>query len=292
MRRIGMVPDRVSSSGDLWLAVRREAENAAAVDPTFSRALAASILAHSGLGAAVSHQIGQRLGKSTEDRHRFERVANEAFAASPDLVDAAGRDLEWIVLHDPASTGLLPALINFKGYVALQNWRVSNWLWRQNRRDLALLLQSESSDSLQVSIHPSASIGTPVFLDHGTGVVIGSFVTIGDEVTIQQNVTVGRKAEGPNRAPRIGRGVLLSTGATVLGDVGVGDFAKIGAGSVVIGDVPSGCTAVGVPARLTNCPQPGSGLSRADRPDGSGQTPPKIPIGNLALTLISVWLGA
>ena len=216
-----MALDEISSRGDLWLSIRREAETALACDPIFGRLLSASILDHPGLGAAVSHQIGQRLGKSTGDRHQFERAANEAFAV---------------------------------GYVALQTWRVSNWLWHQNRRDLALLLQSESSDSLQLSIHPSASIGTSVFLDHATGIVVGSFVTIGDEVTIQQNVTVGRKAESPNRAPRIGRGVLLSTGATILGDVSIGDFAKIGAGAVVTSDVPRGCTAVGVPARLTNCP--------------------------------------
>jgi serine O-acetyltransferase len=132
-------------------------------DPIFGRSLSASILDHSGLGAAVSYQIGQRLGKSAGDRRLFARTANEAFAASPELVDAASRDLEGIVLHDPASAGLLPALLNFKGYVALQAWRVSNWLWHRDRRDLALLLQSESSDSLQVSIHPSASIGTSVF---------------------------------------------------------------------------------------------------------------------------------
>jgi serine O-acetyltransferase len=95
-----------------------------------------------------------------------------------------------------------------------------------------------------------------VFLDHATGIVIGSFVTIGDEVTILQNVTIGRNVETPNRAPRIGRGVLLSTGSTIIGDISIGDFAKIGAGSVVTYDVPGGCTAVGVPARLTNCPEP------------------------------------
>ena len=251
-----MVPDRVSSSCELWLAIRREAETALARDPVFGRSLSAAILAHADLGAAVSHQIGQRLGKSTVEQNLFEGVANEAFAASPDLVDAASRDLEWIVRHDPASAGPLPVLLNFKGYVALQAWRVSNWLWHRNRCDLARLLQSESSDSLQVSIHPSASIGTPAFLDHGTGVVIGAFVTIGEEATIQQNVTVGRKPESPDIAPRIGRGVLLSTGATIVGDVRIGDFAKIGAGSVVTSDVPSGCTAVGVPARLTNCPEP------------------------------------
>jgi serine O-acetyltransferase len=251
-----MVPGGISSRAALWRSIRREAATALANDPIFGSSLATSIFAHSSLGAAVSHQIGLRLGKNVGQQQQFARVANEAFAASPELTEAASRDLEAIILHDPASTALLPALLNVKGYVALQAWRVSNWLWHRNRRDLALLLQSESSDSLQVSIHPSASIGTSVFLDHATGIVIGSFVAVGDEVTIMQNVTIGRKVETPDRAPRIGRGVLLSTSATVLGDINIGDFAKIGAGSVVTRDVPSGCTAVGVPARLTNCPEP------------------------------------
>lgn len=254
-----MVPNKNSPSGEMWLSIRREAETALAREPIFGRALSASILDHSDLGAAVSHQIGQRLGKSDDDRSLFARVANEAFAASPGLAECASLDLEAIVLHDPASPGLLPTLLNFKGYVALQAWRVSNWLWLRDRRDLALLLQSESSDSLQVSIHPSASIGTSVYLDHATGIVIGSFVTIGDEVTILQNVTIGRMTEAPDRAPRIGRGAYLSGGATILGDIGIGDFAKIGAGAVVSRDVPGGCTAVGVPAHLVNCPEPVSG---------------------------------
>jgi serine O-acetyltransferase len=250
-----MVSDEMSPS-DQWRSIRREAESALARDPIFGNSLSTSIFAHCSLGAAVSHQIGQRLGKNMGEQQQFARVANEAFAASGELADAASRDLEAIVRHDPAPTGLLPALLNVKGYVALQAWRVSNWLWQRNRRDLALLLQSASSDSLQVSIHPSASIGTSVFLDHATGIVVGSFVAIGDEVTIMQNVTIGRKPKTPDRAPRIGRGVLLSSGATILGDISIGDFAKIGAGSVVTTDVPSGCTAIGVPARLTHCPEP------------------------------------
>ena len=251
-----MVPDGISSSGEVWRSIRREAETALARDPIFGRSLSASILDHPDLGAAVSWQIGARLGKSAGDRRLFAGVANEAFAASPELADSASLDLEAIVRQDPARAGLLPALLNFKGYVALQAWRVSNWLWLRDRRDLALLLQSESSDSLQVSIHPSASIGTSVYLDHATGIVIGAFVTIGDGVTILQNVTIGRMTETPDRAPRIGRGAYLSGGATILGDISIGDFAKIGAGAVVSRDVPGGCTAVGVPARLVNCPEP------------------------------------
>jgi serine O-acetyltransferase len=250
-----MVPDGISPSRELWRSIRREAETALARDPIFGRSLSASILDHPGLGAAVSWQIGARLGKSEGDRRLFADIANQAFAASPELADCASLDLEAIVRHDPARAGLLPALLNFKGYVALQAWRVSNWLWLGDRRDVALLLQSESSDSLQVSIHPSASIGSSVFLDHATGIVIGAFVTIGDDVTILQNVTIGRMTEAPDRAPRIGRGVYLGGGATVLGDISIGDLARVGAGSVVTSNVPDGCTAVGVPARLTNCPE-------------------------------------
>ena len=156
----------------------------------------------------------------------------------------------------PRLTTLLPPLLNFKGYVALQAWRVSNWLWRQGRNDLALMLQSLSSDQLQVSIHPSASIGTAVFLDHATGIIVGAYAVIGDEVTILQNVTIGRKNSEPDRAPKIGKGAYLSAGSTIIGDIIIGDFAKVGAGALIEHDVPAGCTAVGVPARLTNCPEP------------------------------------
>ncbi len=250
-----MVPDGISPGGEVWRAIRREAESALARDPMFGASLSAAILDHSDLGSAVAHQIGGRLGRRAVDRQLFARVAREAFAEAPDLVDAASRDLQSIAIHDPATTALLPPLLNFKGYVALQAWRVSNRLWGQGRTDLALLMQSLSSDSLQVSIHPSASIGTGVFLDHATGIIVGAFVVIGDDTTVLQNVTIGRRPAFPDRAPRIGRGVLLSAGATIIGDISIGDFAKIGAGSLVEHDVPNGCTAVGVPARLTNCPE-------------------------------------
>lgn len=250
-----MAADEIASVESVWRSVRQEAEAATVREPVFAATVARSILDHADLGSAIALQIGQRLGTGGADRAQFTRVANEAFAASPDLVEAAARDLHGIVSRDPAPTALLPVLLNFKGFVALQAWRVANWLWRRGRTDLALLLQSASSEQLQVSIHPSASVGTSVFLDHATGIVVGALVSIGDDVTIYQNVTIGRKPDDPARAPRIGRGVFISSGVTILGDVGIGEDAKIGAGSVVTDDVPAGCTAVGVPARLTNCPE-------------------------------------
>jgi len=246
----------IASIEQLWLSLRHEAEGVVASDPLFGGSLSAAILNHADFGSALAHQIGERLGKRPDDRAQFARVAREAFDAAPELVEAASRDLQSIVRHDHAMHRLLPPLLNYKGYVALEAWRVSNWLWCHERTDLALLLQSLSSDLLQVSIHPAASIGTSVYLDHATGIIIGAFVVIGDEATIMQNVTIGRKQALPGRSPRIGRGVLVSGGATILGDIEVGDFARIGADALVEHDVPAGCTAVGVPARLTNCPQP------------------------------------
>ena len=245
----------MASAQDLWQSIRREAETAASRDHILGNSLQKSILVHPDLGSALALQIGERLGARDEDRARFTRVASEAFAASPDLVEAAGRDLESIALHDPAITTLLPPLLNYKGFVALEAWRVSNWLWQRGRRDFALLMQSASSERLQVSIHPSAAIGTSVYLDHATGIIIGASSIIGDDVTIMQNVTIGRKHDDPVHSPRIGRGALLASGATVIGDISIGDHAKVGAGAVVTHDVPAGCTAVGVPARLTNCPE-------------------------------------
>ncbi|WP_298241600.1 serine acetyltransferase [uncultured Bradyrhizobium sp.] len=247
-----------TTDGCLWQAIRDEAQRAVASDPVFGRSLTEAVLAHDDLAAAIADLIGRRLGGNAAEQARFTAFSRDAFRRSPELIEAAGRDLQAIVRSDPAIASLLAPLLHFKGYVALQAWRVSSWLWRHDQRDAALLFQNEASNVLQVSIHPSASIGSSVYLDHATGIVIGAHVVIGDEVTILQNVSIGRGNELPTRSPRIGRGVFIGAGASILGDVSIGDLAKIGAGTVVTSDIPAGCTAVGNPARLTNCPAPAS----------------------------------
>ncbi|MGL9622618.1 serine acetyltransferase [Bradyrhizobium sp. U531] len=242
----------------LWQAIRDEAQRAVASDPVFGASLAEAVLDHDDLAAALAALIGRRLGGNVAEQARFAAFSRDAFRAAPDLIEASACDLRAIVRSDPAIASLLAPLLHFKGYVALQAWRVSNWLWRHDHRDAALLFQNEASNVLQVSIHPAASIGSSVYLDHATGIVIGADVVIGDEVTILQNVSIGRSSELPPRSPRIGRGVFIGAGASILGNVSIGDLAKIGAGTVVTSDVPVGCTAVGNPARLTNCPEPAS----------------------------------
>jgi serine O-acetyltransferase len=132
---------------------------------------------------------------------------------------------------------------------------VAHWLWRENRDTLAFYLQSRMSELFQVDIHPATRIGRGVFIDHGTGIVIGETAVIGDDVSMLQGVTLGGTgAERGDRHPKVGKGVLLGAGAKVLGNIKIGDYAKIASGSVVLRDVPAGCTAAGVPARLVNCP--------------------------------------
>lgn len=245
-------------SDSLWPRLRSEAQRAATADPVFGKTVASAVLAHDDFAAALSDLIGQRLGSNAAERARFTSFARDAFGREPDLIEAASQDLVAIARRDPAVADLLPPLLHYKGYLALQAWRVSSRLWRQHHRDAALLFQNEVSNVLQVSIHPAASIGSAVYLDHATGIVIGADVVIGDDVTILQNVSIGRSNELPARSPRIGRGVYIGGGATILGDISIGDLAKIGAGTVVTRDIPAGCTAVGNPARLTNCPEAAS----------------------------------
>ena len=143
----------------------------------------------------------------------------------------------------------------FKGFLALQTYRVAHWLWSQGREPMALYLQSRSSELAQVDIHPAAKMGSGIFLDHGTGIVVGETAVVGDDVSMLHGVTLGGTgAQRGDRHPKIGKGVLLGAGAKVLGNIVIGDYAKIASGSVVLRAVPAGCTAAGVPARIMNCP--------------------------------------
>ena len=182
-------------------------------------------------------------------------IAQDAYAADPTLAEIAEDDLRAVFERDPACKGYLQPFLFFKGFLALQTQRVSHRLWNQGRETLAFYLQSRMSELFQVDIHPATRIGRGVFVDHGTGIVIGETAVIGDGVSMLQGVTLGGTgAERGDRHPKIGKGVLLGAGAKVLGNIEIGDYAKIASGSVVLKPVPSGCTAAGVPARLVNCP--------------------------------------
>jgi serine O-acetyltransferase len=239
----------------VWAALRNEAQHAALSEPTLASILGAVILRHDTLAEALSYQLARKLGDQELRAMSLREIADDCFAAQPDIVAQAEADLRAVFERDPACKGYVQPFLYFKGFLSLQAHRVAHWLWGEGREAMAFYFQSRVSELFQVDIHPAAAIGRGAFFDHGTGIVIGETASVGDDVSMLHGVTLGGTgATRGDRHPKIGRGVLLGAGAKVLGAITVGDYAKVASGSVVLRSVPAHCTAAGVPARLINCP--------------------------------------
>jgi serine O-acetyltransferase len=239
----------------VWAALRNEAIAACKAEPPLTSLLDAVILSHDGLASALSYQLARKLGDQVIPPISLREIALEAYDADPAIVERAEADMRATFERDPACKGYLQPFLFFKGFIALQAHRIGHWLWTEERETLAFYLQSRTSELFQVDIHPAARMGAGLFIDHATGVVIGETAVVGDDVSMLHGVTLGGTgAERGDRHPKIGKGVLLGAGAKVLGNIQIGDYAKIASGSVVLRPVPTGCTAAGVPARLVNCP--------------------------------------
>jgi serine O-acetyltransferase len=239
----------------VWAAMRNEASRAASTEPSLASLMNAVVLKHDRLASALSYQLARKIGDQELRAMSAREICDEAYAADPGLVDAAEADLLAVFERDPACRGYLQPFLFFKGFMAIQVHRVAHVLWGQGRQTLAFYLQSRASELFQVDIHPAANLGRGLFFDHGTGIVIGETAVVGDDVSMLHGVTLGGTgAERGDRHPKIGRGVLLGAGAKVLGNIEIGEYAKVASGSVVLKPVPAHCTAAGVPARLVNCP--------------------------------------
>ena len=238
----------------IWLNLRQEAADALLAEPGLASMLHSTILSHNDLASALSYHISRKMGDDTIRGMTLREIITQAYAAEPALIDCAQADLQAVYERDPAAKGYLQAFMFFKGFLSLQIYRISNKLWKDGRATIAHFLQSRVSELFQIDINPAARIGRGVFLDHGTGIVIGETAVVGDDCSILQGVNLGGTgAERGDRHPKIGKGVLLGAGAKVLGNIEIGDYAKIASGSVVLKPVPAHCTAAGVPARLVNC---------------------------------------
>jgi serine O-acetyltransferase len=239
----------------VWASLRNEAERASKDEPALASLLNSVILAHDRLADALSFQLARKIADQELRAMSAREFAQEAYEADPGIIAAAEADLKAVFERDPACKGYVQPFLFFKGFMALQTHRVSHWMWTHGRETLAHYLQSRASEIFQVDIHPAARMGSGIFLDHGTGIVIGETAVVEDDVSMLHGVTLGGTgAERGDRHPKIGKGVLLGAGAKVLGNIKVGDYAKVASGSVVLKPVPPGCTAAGVPARLVNCP--------------------------------------
>ena len=170
---------------------------------------------------------------------------------SDNLFRTLKSDLNAVLERDPAARNRAEVFFLYSGFKAVRSHRKANWFYRHNLKFIARWISQRSRHKTVIEIHPGATIGKGLFIDHGMGVVIGETTVIGDNCTIYQNVTLGGTGKDTGkRHPTLGNNVLVGSGAKVLGPFTVGDNARIAAGAVVLSEVPANATAVGVPARV------------------------------------------
>lgn len=244
-----------SPADPLWEAIRAEASAAAEAEPLLASFLHMTVLRHGTLEDVLAFHLSSKLASPIMDARALMELFREALAAVPAISSAMRADLRACFDRDPACDTYSTPLLYFKGFHAIQCQRVTHWLWKQGRKTLAYFLQNRISEVTGADIHPAARIGQGILLDHGTGVVVGETAVIGNNVSLLQGVTLGGTGkEHGDRHPKIGDGVLIGAGSSILGNINVGACAKVGAGSVVLEDVPPHTTVVGVPARVVGSP--------------------------------------
>ncbi|MGE6782662.1 serine O-acetyltransferase [Ensifer adhaerens] len=238
------------ADGQVWSLIRLEARALAAREPVMAQALA--LVTDAGSDAELlAGVLAAPLAVARVDELALASLLADVFNANPQVLLATEADLQAVKERDPACPGLLHVLLNLKGFQALQAYRAAHQLWVDGRPEVASWLSNLASLVFGPDIHPAACIGKAVMLDHGSGIVIGETSIIEDQVSILQNVTLGGTGkETGDRHPKIRRGVMIGAGAEILGNIEVGAYSKVAAGSVVLKSVPPRTTVAGVPATV------------------------------------------
>ncbi len=240
----------------LWDDIVSQTQHSIAQEPLLRKLYQNQIIEHKSLSCAISHILASKLFDVYMPLHELEQLINNAYDNSPNIINATARDIEAVRERDPAISSYPEVLLHLKGFMALQSYRVGHYLWQQNRKQLALYLQSRISEVFDVDIHPAAVIGKGVMLDHAHGIVIGETSIVEDNVSILQEVTLGGTGkESGDRHPKVRAGVLIGAGSKILGNIEIGEGAKIGAGSVVLKAVAPHTTVAGVPAKTIGSPE-------------------------------------
>lgn len=251
-----MRPAMPSSDDFIWQTIRQETREQAETEPALASFLHATILNHETFEGALSYYLAQKLASPTINALQARDIIEQALQREPSIGEAARADIKAVFERDSACHTYNLPFLYFKGYHALQSYRVSHWLWNEGRFALAYFFQSQIALTFGVDIHPAARLGKGLLFDHATGIVIGETTVVEDDVSILQAVTLGGTGkESGDRHPKVRRGVLISAGAKILGNIEIGEGAKVGAGSVVLKSVAPHTTVVGVPAVVVGRPQ-------------------------------------
>jgi serine O-acetyltransferase len=243
----------LASSGEdgFWEQIQSEARREAEREPMLVSFLFAAVLRHSTLEDGLSVILANKLATPELSALVLRDVVNDALTQDVPMRASIRADLLAARTRDPAARGYAQPFLYYKGFHALQAYRVAHWLWERERQGLAAHLQNRISEAFGVDVHPAARIGSGIIIDHGTSVVIGETAVLEDNVSILHEVTLGGTGkERGDRHPKVRRGVLIGAGAKILGNIEIGMGAKVAAGSVVLRDVPPGTTVAGIPARV------------------------------------------
>ncbi|GAB3383150.1 serine O-acetyltransferase [Spongiibacter taiwanensis] len=244
-----------ANTDPVWERIRKETACEVKREPVLASFLHATILNHSGLETALSFHLAHALDSPAASALLVREVIEEAFASDPTIGAAMRADICAVQERDSACNSLSVPFLYFKGFHALQSYRVAHWLWQQQRTSLALYFQNRISCEFGVDIHPAARVGSGILMDHATGVVIGETAVVGNNVSLMQSVTLGGTGkEDGDRHPKVADGVLIGAGAKILGNIQIGEGAHVGAGSVVLKDVPPHTMVSGVPAKVVGRP--------------------------------------
>jgi serine O-acetyltransferase len=235
----------------IWQTIREEVEADAQQEPVLASFLYEVVLSNPTLESALSCHLASKLESSTIRALSLRDLFLEAFHNDASIRHALREDIGAVCSRDPACTGFSNILLHYKGYHGLQSYRAAHYFWNVGRKSLALCLQGRTSEVFAMDIHPAARIGSGILMDHATGIVIGETAIVGDNVSMLHEVTLGGTGkQSGDRHPKVGNDVLIAAGAKILGNVTIGEGAKIGGGAVVLIDVPPHTTAVGVPAKI------------------------------------------
>lgn len=240
-----------SDDDGLWKAIHSEARREVDVEPILASFLYAAVLKHRRLEDALSFILASKLETETLSGMLLRELIDEAIGNDSSIGAFIRADLLAARTRDPAARGYAHPFLYYKGFHALQSYRVAHRLWQQGRFGLAVHLQNRISEAFGVDVHPAAQIGCSVLIDHGTSVVIGETAVVEDNVSLLHEVTLGSTGkESGDRHPKVRRGALIGAGAKLLGNIEIGAGAKVGAGSVVLRNVPPHTTVAGIPARV------------------------------------------
>ena len=262
---------KVSTVDPVWRHVCEEAEQAVRAEPLLGALIHSGLLHHATMERALAYRFSLKLASGEMSEQILREIADEAYATDPELGVAARADLMAVYERDPACHRFMQPILFFKGYQAVQSYRIGNWLWSVGRKDLAYFVQMRVSEAYGVDVHPAARIGRGIMIDHAHSIVIGETAVVGDNVSMLHSVTLGGTGkEDGDRHPKIEDGVLIGAGAKVLGNIRVGQCSRIAAGSVVLEDVPRNTTVAGVPARVVGkagCAQPALTMDQILKPE-------------------------